>query len=292
LTLFDPDVAGEQPATTKQTPGADVGSGSGTAGNATLRLRLTVAYDGVSFRGFAAQPGQRTVGGELASAIETVVGHAVEIGCAGRTDAGVHASSQVVHVDVRADIAIERLVRSLNAMLAPTVVVLSAAEVPSDFDARRSARARRYRYLVLESATAHPLLAPVAWQVPGPLDVRAMQSGADALLGEHDFRAFCRRRPGSAPDTPILRRVLDARLREVAVPSDALAPGARLLRFDVEATSFCHQMVRSMVGVLVEIGRGRRRVADVTSMLRSGNRSRNGGVIAPPHGLCLTGVDY
>jgi tRNA pseudouridine38-40 synthase len=258
----------------------------------TVRLRLTVSYDGAGFRGFAAQPGQRTVAGSLAGAIAVVVGHPVELVCAGRTDAGVHAKGQVVHVDVREGVDRDRLVRSVNALLKPSVVVRSAEIAPPGFDARRSARSRRYRYLVLEDATPDPLLAPLSWQVPGPLDLRAMASGADALLGEHDFRAFCRRVPGTESATPIVRRVLDARFAQVKVPPDDLGSGARLLRFDIEATSFCHQMVRSVVGLLVEVGRGRRRVSDVTWLLQVGDRSRSGGVIAPPQGLCLLGVDY
>jgi tRNA pseudouridine38-40 synthase len=258
----------------------------------TVRLRLTVSYDGAGFRGFAAQPGQHTVAGALAGAIAVVVGHPVELVCAGRTDAGVHAKGQVVHVDVREGVDRARLLRSVNTLLKPSVVVRSAEVAPPGFDARRSARARRYRYLVLEGSTPDPLLAPLSWQVPGPLDLRAMASAADALLGEHDFRAFCRRVPGTEPATPIVRRVLDARFAEVKVPPDDLDPGARLLRFDIEATSFCHQMVRSVVGLLVEVGRGRRRASDVTWLLQTGDRARSGGVIAPPQGLCLVGVDY
>ena len=258
----------------------------------TTRLRLTISYDGAGFRGFALQPGQRTVAGALADAISVVVGHRVELVCAGRTDAGVHARGQVVHVDVRADTDTTRLVRSVNTLLKPSVVVRGAEVAPPGFDARRSARARRYRYLILEDQTPDPLLAPLVWHVPGPLDLRAMASGADALLGEHDFRAFCRRVPGTEAGTPITRRVLDARFTAVPVHPGELGPDARLLRFDVEATSFCHQMVRSVVGTLVEVGRGRRRASDVNWLLQSGDRSRVGGVIAPPQGLCLVGVDY
>jgi len=310
LTLFDPDLAAA--------PGATAGMGSTRSGSSpppeasghpeqtssetapardqipavTTRLRLTVSYDGAGFRGFAAQPGQRTVAGTLAGAIAVVVGHRVELVCAGRTDAGVHARGQVVHVDVRPDVDSVRLVRSLNTLLKPSVVVRSAEVAPPGFDARRSARSRRYRYLILEDLTPDPLLAPVSWHVPGPLDMRAMQSAADALLGEHDFRAFCRRVPGTDPGTPISRRVLDARLAEVPVRPGELGPGARLLRFDIAATSFCHQMVRSAVGTLVEVGRGRRRASDVNWLLQSGDRSRVGGVIAPPQGLCLVDVAY
>ena len=258
----------------------------------TTRLRLTISYDGAGFRGFAAQPGQRTVSGALAGAITVVVGHRVDVVCAGRTDAGVHAKGQVVHVDVREGVDCARLVRSVNTLLKPSVVVRSAEVAPPGFDARRSARARCYRYLVLEAPTPDPLLAPLSWHVPGPLDLRAMASAADALLGEHDFRAFCRRVPGTAPGTPIPRLVLDTRFTEVPVARGELGAGARLLRFDIEATSFCHQMVRAVVGTLVEVGRGRRRASDVNWLLQSGDRSRTGGVIAPPQGLCLVGVDY
>jgi len=172
------------------------------------------------------------------------------------------------------------------------VAVRSALVAAPGFDARHSARARRYRYLILEDETPDPLLAPVSWHVPGPLDLRAMASAADALLGEHDFRAFCRRVPGTGPEAPIVRRVLDARFVDVTLRPGELGPDARLLRFDIAATSFCHQMVRSVVGTLVEVGRGRRRASDVNWLLQSGDRSKAGGVIAPPQGLCLVGVDY
>jgi tRNA pseudouridine38-40 synthase len=291
VTLFDPDRTAA--------PGAAAGDGSTQSPAArtevppvTTRLRLTISYDGAGFRGFAAQPGQRTVAGALGDAVAVVVGHRVELVCAGRTDAGVHARGQVVHMDVRPDVDTARLLRSVNTLLSPSVVVRSAEVAPPGFDARRSARARRYRYLILEDHTPDPLLAPVAWHVAGPLDLRAMASAADALLGEHDFRAFCRRVPGTAAGTPIVRRVLDARFSTVAVRPGELGPGARLLRFDIEASSFCHQMVRSVVGSLVEVGRGRRRASDVNWLLQSGDRSRVGGVIAPPQGLCLIAVDY
>jgi len=118
-----------------------------------------------------------------------------------------------------------------------------------------------------------------------------MVAAADALLGEHDFRAFCRRAPGTRSDHPIVRRVLDARWDEVHLNSDVLGEGARLLRFGIEAQSFCHQMVRSIVGMLVDVGRGRFRASDVVWRLSSGTRE-SGSDVAPPHGLCLMAVDY
>lgn len=258
----------------------------------TVRLRLTVAYDGTGFRGFAAQPGQRTVAGELVRAISTVTGHEIApLVCAGRTDAGVHARGQVVHVDVAPDTEVAALQRAVNALVGPDIVVRAAEPAPEGFDARRGARARHYRYLVLEAPIADPLLAPVAWTVPGPLDLRSMRAGADALIGEHDFRAFCRRAPGTTPDDPIVRMVLDSGWSEISWPGAELGPEARLLRFDVEAGSFCHQMVRSLVGTMVEVGRGRRRASDVHWLLRSGDRS-DAPDPAPPHGLCLVDVRY
>jgi tRNA pseudouridine38-40 synthase len=257
-----------------------------------VRLRLLVAYDGGSFRGFAAQPGQRTVAGELSRAVTTVVGHDPgPLVCAGRTDAGVHARGQVVHVDVPAGTDPAALARAVNAMVGPDVVVRGCEVADPGFDARRGARGRVYRYLVLEAATPDPLLAPVSWTVSGPLDLRAMRAAADAVLGEHDFRAFCRRAPGTSAEDPITREVTEARWSEVGWPGAELGPSARLLRFDVAAGSFCHQMVRSLVGAMVEVGRGRRRAADVHWLLRAGDRSL-APEPAPPQGLCLVAVHY
>ncbi len=258
----------------------------------TVRLRLDVAYDGTGFRGFAAQPGQRTVAGELVRAITTVAGHDLApLVCAGRTDAGVHARGQVVHVDVTPGVDPAALARAVNAMIGPDVVVRAAAVAEPGFDARRAARARRYRYLVLEASTPDPLLARVAWTVAGPLDLRAMRAGADAVLGEHDFRAFCRRAPGTTADDPIRRVVTSARWSETPGAASELGPGSRLLRFDVEAGSFCHQMVRSLVGTMVAVGRGRRRAADVHWLLESADRTQ-APEPAPSHGLCLVEVRY
>jgi tRNA pseudouridine38-40 synthase len=283
LTLFDPPDAPPGAAPREEQGRPDEAEG--------LRLRLVVAYDGAGFRGFAAQPGQRTVAGELVRALTTALRQTVELTCAGRTDAGVHAAGQVVHIDVRGEVDGAGLLKAVNAMLGPAVVVLSAEPAPPGFDARRSARARHYRYLILQSPTPDPLLAPLAWHVRHPLDLRSMAAGADALLGEHDFRAFCRRPPGTDAAEPITRRVIDASWHEVPWTPGGLADGARLLRFDIAAQSFCHQMVRSIVGTLAEVGRGRRRASDVTWMLGSGDRSL-GANLAPPHGLCLLAVDY
>ena len=277
--------------------------GSGPAPG-TTRWRLLVAYDGRGFHGVAAQPGLLTVAGTLASALARCLRLAEPppFTVAGRTDAGVHARGQVLHVDLPAELPPVRgpdgpqpmgpagLVRALNRQVAPAVVVREAAPAPAGFDARRSATARHYRYLVWNAPVPDPLLEPLAWHVADPLDLRAMSGAADAVIGDHDFRAFCRRRPGSGPEEPIVRRVTDARWHESG-GFGGHELGGRLLRFDITAGSFCHQMVRSLVGVLVEVGRGRANGADLVAMLGAGRRS---GVVrpAPAHGLCLVDVTY
>jgi tRNA pseudouridine38-40 synthase len=267
------------------------------AGAATRRWKLLIAYDGAAFRGFAVQPEVPTVAGALCQALERTARLSAPppMTCAGRTDAGVHARGQVVHVDLPA-IPYDgpRLARALNRQLAPAVVVHRAEEVGPDFDARRSATGRTYRYLVWNARDPDPLLAPVAWHVRDPLDLRAMRTATDVLLGSHDFRSFCRRKPGTDPSEPIVRRVTMARwsVDEGAEAADAVAGGeGRLLRFEIAAGSFCHQMVRSLVASLVEVGRGRQNAAGLMERLRAAKRE-SGPDPAPARGLCLVSVAY
>jgi len=256
-----------------------------------------VAYDGTGFHGFAPQPNQavRTVGGVLAAALGKMAGCEIEITCAGRTDAGVHARGQVVHADLPAPLverwlalepasppqALARLARSLTAQCGPAISVRWAGLAPKGFDARHSATARRYRYEILRTPAPDPLARFSTWHVPGELELAAMRIAADAFLGEHDFAAFCRRPPGH--DGPITRRVTDVRLRTAAC-------GSRLA-VEIEAQAFCHQMVRSIVGALVAVGQSKLTAADLLSLLRSGSRAGSPPV-APPQGLCLELVRY
>lgn len=245
----------------------------------TVRLRLLVAYAGGGFHGFALQPGQPTVGGALSHALERHLRHTVELVCAGRTDAGVHAWGQVVTFDARADVDLPALQRAANKAVRPAVVVRAAAVAAADFDARRSATSRRYRYTIVNRRVPDPFLAPTAWHVAAPLDVPAMRLAADPLLGEHDFSSFCRRPSACAS---LVRVVRDARVVDA---------GDGVVRFEIEASSFCHQMVRSVVGTLVEVGTGKRRAGEMTTVLRARRRSA-AGQLAPPHGLCLWEVGY
>jgi tRNA pseudouridine38-40 synthase len=280
--------------------------------NPTQRWRLLVAYDGRGFRGFAAQPGAATVAGALSETLTRVTRapEPLTITCAGRTDAGVHAAGQVVHVDLPAVLPTIRrggtsramvgddLVTAVNRQLAPAVVIRAAEPAPDGFDARRSAIARRYRYLVWNAPAADPLLAGTAWHVAAPLDLRAMAAATDSVVGEHDFGAFCRRPPGTVAGTPIVRRVTSAAWtvlpkEEEPDPWSAAATTApgRLLRFEIEAGSFCHQMVRSIVALLVQVGLGEGNVASTVARLRSADRAGTPRP-APPEGLCLVAVLY
>ena len=256
------------------------------------RIRIGLAYDGGSFHGFAAQPGQRTVAGELSSALRNVFGHEPRIVCAGRTDTGVHARTQVVHADLDAaalekrygDVAecatLTGLARSLSHQLGEQVNVFRAEVAPLGFDARRSAIWRRYRYEIDCSGRVEPARATTLWALEEELDLAVMRLGADALIGEHDFAAFCRHPDGE--EGPIVRRVLSTSLQ---------ARERGVITFEISATAFCHQMVRSIVGMLVALGRGKKKPPDVISMLRGGSR-QGAPTLAPAKGLTLIAVGY
>ena len=248
----------------------------------SVRVALGVEYDGAAFCGWQTQPSGCGVQDHLEAALAPIAGEAVETTCAGRTDAGVHAWGQVVSFDAAgtpADVDLCALQRSLNKMLAPAVAVREVAVAARDFSARHSASWRSYRYTVLNRAVADPFLAGTAWHIETPLNLRGMQLACDPLIGEHDFAAFCRR---PVPEASLVRRVLEAGWVDL---------GDGVLRFDIRASAFCHQMVRSIVGLMAAVGQGRKRAGDVAWIVRSGQRSA-AGAPAPPHGLCLWEVVY
>lgn len=242
--------------------------------------RLDIAYDGSGFHGYARQPETRTVQGELEEALRRALGRREPpaTSVAGRTDAGVHATGQVVSLALTEPADLERLHRSLNKILGPEILVASITEVPADFDARHSARARSYRYLIENTPWPHPLNRHQMWHVAEPLDVDAMNTGAAHLIGEHDFASFCRAREGQSTVR--------------VVRSAAWHRGDHhVVRFEVTAKSFCHQLVRSLVAALVDVGRGRVDVDAIPAMLEAGDRHAARGA-APPHGLTLVAVEY
>ena len=266
-----------------------------------VRLRLVIAYRGEAFHGISPQPGLRTIGGALLDALAKVLrepGGAKELALvvSGRTDAGVHAWGQVVHVDVTPPVGglgrephdparltqgidCARVERSLNAMLAPNVVVRSVDVAPDEFDARFSASWRRYRYSVLNTPTPDPFLAGLVWHVADPLDLSLMRLASDAFVGDHDFASFCR-----APDG-----VEGATTKRVVTDTRWVDTGSGVLQFEIQALAFCQQMVRSIVGFLVDVGRGRRSPGSVLETMAARTRHNS---LAPSDGLCLWSVGY
>jgi tRNA pseudouridine38-40 synthase len=238
--------------------------------------RLTIAYDGSRFHGYARQPEVRTVQGELEEALVQRVGP-VETSVAGRTDKGVHATGQVVAVVTSIPVELERLVLSLNRRLGPEISVLAAKAVPEGFSARFDATGRAYEYRILNRTAPDPFLAATTWHVAAPLDVERMNVAATAFVGERDFASLCRK----AGQRSTVRDVRRAEWRRVG----------DVLIFDVSASSFCHQMVRSMVAVCVDVGRGKVAPDAVPAILAAADRHAGRGV-APPHGLTLVHVEF
>lgn len=277
MTLFDGfDEAAASSAT----------AGPSAAAPPLARFRATVAYDGSGFRGFAANPGVTTVGGTLEATLTRVSGHPITITCAGRTDAGVHARGQVISFDAPAGLDVAEVQRAVNKLGGGAVVLVDLAPAPPGFDARFSARSRTYRYTVLNSPVPDPFRRGTAWHVEAPLDLAVLRLGCDPFIGSHDFSSFCRapRRARTDDRDPpsLVRRVLDARWVD---------DGDGLLRFWIEANAFCHQMVRSIVGQLVDVGVGRCSPGELRGILAARDRHA-AGTVAPPHGLCLWSVQY
>lgn len=249
------------------------------------RARFTVAYDGTDFRGFAPNHDVRTVMGDLVEAMSRVARQQVELTGAGRTDAGVHAWGQVVSADLPEAIDLADLSRRVNKLCAPSIAVRDAAWADDEFDARFSATWRQYRYHVWNDPAPNPLLARTAWHIAPPLDLTLMQAAVSPLIGEHDFSSFCRRPkvPDGMPE-PSMVRIMQAITWERVDESP-------LLRMHIRASAFCHQMVRSICGTLVDVGLRRLTPADVNAILRARDRAV-AGQIAPPMGLVLWEVGY
>ncbi|HKZ19575.1 MAG TPA: tRNA pseudouridine(38-40) synthase TruA [Acidimicrobiia bacterium] len=242
------------------------------------KYRLDLSYLGSGFRGLARQPGQRTVQGEVETSLSRITGEPVTTVAAGRTDAGVHARQQVLSFSVVRDLDVHRVLRSLSKTLAPEIAPFSLIVVDEEFDARHSAKFRVYRYRILNREVADPFRHATVWHVPEPLDIEAMDLGVSGMVGEHDFAAFCR--ASSAGGTG--RRVISA---------GWAAAELDMVEFEISAQSFCHQMVRSIVGLSVEVGRGRRGPQEMSVILASRDRSRS-GQMAPARGLFLWEVGY
>lgn len=252
--------------------------------DATLVLKL--GYRGADFCGFAAQPGRRTVAGEVVRSLETLLRREVDLTCAGRTDAGVHAIAQYVSVPVTADelaLPVRRLMHGLSALLPDDISPAVLYHAPKGFSARFDARSRSYRYRIV-AGEARPVLAwDHAWWLRSDLDVAAMGEAASALVGEHDFKSFCK--ATSAEGKPTHRCVMRCDV------SEEWECGERVVCIDVVGNAFLHSMVRTMAGTLVEVGRGHRGAAWVADALAARDR-KAAGPCAPAKGLTFVGVDY
>lgn len=246
------------------------------------RFRLVLEYDGTDFSGWQIQPAGRCVQGVVEQALLEITGESCRLVSAGRTDAGVHARAQVAHVDCGTQVDPSELARALNALLPGDVTVVGLDLAADDFNARKSATGKIYRYRILNRSAPSALRARYAWQIRGPLDVEAMAKAALPLIGTHDFSAF-RSAPGGPPEHEIPRRSL-YRLEVSRGADDEIW-------IEACGRSFLRQMVRNLVGTLVEIGQGKRSAGAMAAILASRDRSQ-AAVAAPAHGLCLERVLY
>ena len=247
-------------------------------------LQTILAYDGADFAGWQVQPGRSTVQGALASAIGRLTGENVLPQGSGRTDAGVHALAQVATFTTASSIPIENWLRALNDTLPAAIRVLEVKEAAPDFHARKSARAKTYRYRMHRGAVCPPFLARYVWHYPYPLDEEAMIAAAELVVGEHDFTSFAAVDPERGREgAPVsnLRRIFS---------SNWECLGDEFV-YTVRGSGFLHHMVRNLVGTFLLVGKGTLQAEDVTRILEARNRSA-AGATAPASGLYLVEVEY
>jgi tRNA pseudouridine38-40 synthase len=245
-------------------------------------IKLVLAYDGTDFSGWQVQPSATTIQGTLAWAIGRVTGEKVLPQGSGRTDAGVHALGQVATFALESSIPAENLGKALSDILPASIRVLEAIEASAQFHARKSARAKTYRYRMYRGAICPPFLARYVWHHPYPLNEDAMKQAAAVLVGEHDFTSFAAVDPERGEEEA-------SNVREVFC-SSWKRDGEELI-FTIRGGGFLHHMVRNLVGTFVLVGKGTLRPLDMTRILAARNRSA-AGATAPANGLYLVGVEY
>ena len=247
-------------------------------------LKLILAYDGSDFLGWQVQPDSATIQGTLASAIGRITGEKVLPQGSGRTDTGVHALAQVATFTTQSPIPAENLVKALNDILPATIRILEASDVPLEFHARKSARAKTYRYRIYRGPICPPFLARYVWHYPYPLEEAAMQEAAGMVLGEHDFTAFAAADPERGRDEEIVSNVRKVLASNWRLEGDEFV-------YHVSGTGFLHHMVRNLVGTFLLVGKGTLTPPDIAGILEARNRSL-AGATAPASGLYLVDVKY
>lgn len=264
-----------------------VGNQIAEEGKGEVILSLLISYNGMPFAGFARQPGQLTVQGSIEEALGLVFRRPVETVCAGRTDSGVHARSQVVSFTV-SESELEgrneyKLLRSLNALTHEDISIKDVRRREPDFSARFSCTMREYKYFICTDAFAPLLMKGFCWHIPKQLDLDAMNTAASYLIGEHDFKSFCM--AASAEGKSTMRNVFS-----IDVSREGLW-GESLVVITVRGNAFLHSMVRTIVGTLVAVGLGRRKPEWVQDVLAACNRAA-AGENAPAQGLVFWDVSY
>ncbi len=241
-------------------------------------IKIILEYDGTGFSGWQFQPDRRTLQGEFEAAVKKISGEDLRVTASGRTDAGVHALGQAVNFKTGSEMDAAAWQGALNHFLPPEMRALEAAEVPRDFNARYDAKGKQYGYIILNRRVPSPLKRNYSWHVPAPLDISAMKNGAMHLIGEHDFTSF------RAVNSDIVNPVRTLRTLEIM-------PDGNRIFFSLEADGFLRHMVRTVVGTLVEVGKGRFAPDDVKDMLEAKDRSK-AGPTAPGQGLYMVSVQY
>jgi tRNA pseudouridine38-40 synthase len=248
-------------------------------------IKLLLSYDGSNFFGWQVQKFERTIQGELEKALGKILSHEVRVTGSGRTDAGVHAVGQVANFRTAARIECEGLRRGLNSLLPKDVRVLAVSDMPDEFDARRSALSRMYRYLIWRGRVGLPFARHYTVECIDVLDVTAMEEAGSYLLGTHDFASFA----GAGSDGSTIREMLSVSAK--THPMSLFTQSGEIIEITIEANAFLRHMVRNIVGTLMEVGRKKRKPDELLDILGAADRS-HAGPTAPARGLYLMEVKY
>ena len=242
-------------------------------------IRLLIEYDGTNYQGWQVQPKGPTIQGMIEEKLTLITGEVIHLIGSGRTDSGVHAFGQVANFRTKSKLDVRSIQKALNSLLPPDIVIQRAEEVEEDFHARRESKSKVYEYRILNQDIRSAFRHEYAWHIPQKLDLEEMRKATQILIGEHDFSSF---RSVGSPTRTTIRRIIRA---EWKMGRDGL------VRFEIEANGFLKQMVRALVGTLVEVGRGKINADEFREILDSKDRKK-AGPTAPAHGLFLKEVKY